>query len=336
MKTGQDHKTRQRPPLDPEVARLLHEIATDPASSLLQRAARPAGPAVLDAEPVSPWATGLTAAERELLLVYREEAAGLLRTLFQERFLADERMGLLAVQPLASNQGSRDDRGPVPPAGSLEETIQSLAASFGEDSGGVAILGLLEAGREHPARPGHLARLAAALFRLVPDDHHRFLVGLEQAQSRQLHSARLTFGEIAARTLDPFLAMMSLGWQGAVYGLAGSARAARNAYRAAGRSQCASANSTLSWCAWSLQVGDRSEAQAAAVRFEDRVGSAPEEAVDAWVASRRREQQRGMWTASREASRLARELTEDAPTAREGMIRVFSSTIASDDLVTSH
>ncbi|HJP01230.1 MAG TPA: hypothetical protein QF764_05630 [Planctomycetota bacterium] len=335
MKTQRDPQARARPPLDPEIARLLHEIAIDPASSLLRRAARPGASSTLDEEPVSPWATGLTAAERELLLVYREEAALLLRTMFEERFLEDERMELLARWRLRLEpRRGGSTRGPRP-AGNLEETISSLTSSFGEDSAGRTILESLGVGREHPQLPGHLARLAAALFRLVPDDHSRYYVGLEQAHSRQLHSAHVTFGEIAARTFDPRLSMMSLNWKGAVNGLADRPQAARDAYRAAAQFDGASANSTLSWCAWSLQIGDREEAQTAARCFEEAYGEASAETLDTWVEDRRHERKRGMWTATRQASRLARELNDDAPKAREGMNRVFSDDLLSDDLVAS-
>ncbi|MAF67559.1 MAG: hypothetical protein CMJ84_18125 [Planctomycetes bacterium] len=336
MKTGQDHKTRQRPPLDPGVARLLHEIATDPASSLLRRAARPGAPTLSDEEPASPWSSGLTAAERELLLVYREEAAALLRALFKECFLKDERMRLLTRW--RTRFDPKHDAPPRRPllAGSFDETTRSLNDCFGEDSGGRAILELLKVGREDPQLRGHLARLAAALFRLVPDDHSRYYVGVEQAHSRQLHSAGVTFGEIAARTLDPRLAMKSLDWKGAAHGLGNRPRTARDTYRSAAKFDGASANSALSWCAWSLQIGDHTEAQAAALRLEEQHFEIPAGSLDAWVEDRRRERLRGMWTATGEASRLVHEMNDDAPLARDGMNRVFSDELHSDVHVTNH
>lgn len=200
---------RDHPQFEPEVEALLREIARDPRSCLL-RVPRPAvsRTAVEEQPHVMAGATGLTAAERQLLLVHRADAAQLLRELCRRR-LMDEFFLSGAIGP-DWNASRR-----MAHAVSDEEWERSAKAelAFAADAAGdlEAYRLLQQCVARGPGTNASVADVAAASLRLEPSDEARIYVALDQISDGALRSAEAGLHQVIQGTTRRQLA--SIAWE---------------------------------------------------------------------------------------------------------------------------
>ncbi len=291
--------------LDPEVEALLQEIAADPRSSLL-RVPRPKvlrglferGSRAADEPATSARATGLTSAERQLLLVHRCEVAALLREacvlrLFEEPRAAEEigrdidvRRRIEIPDEDAWRARARREMDAVTDDSETTDAYELLLrcvhpadeSRWGEDASS--------------ARPS-AAQLATSSLRVAAHDSARICVGVDLIRRDEPRTALRVLESVLAgapSALHASNAHENVGWARAA---SGDAPAARDAYRAA--ALCGEPRPTplASWLFHALDAADRPDVLDAAARLDELVEPDHPSLADWLKGVRRKRAERG-------------------------------------------
>lgn len=259
----------------PEAARLLAEVVADPCSTLLGRDA--GTPAVTDEAPRSPLATGLTPPERELLAVWRDEAAYLLRRLVHEDLV---RGGAAATAGRVLS-GPREPRDELPrEAGAAR--IESLLEGLGEGAPSLGAPGTI--GGRLRARPADRLWLASASLRLAPTTTGRAYVANELMLRGQGRAATRIHRRLLAGPADARLRTHSLGALAQLHGGRGEHGEALRAACLAARLSPWDPAAARGWLLHAAQLGDGRELLEAAAHL-DEASAAPDRAGAAWLGA---------------------------------------------------
>ncbi len=259
----------------PEAARLLAEVVADPRSTLLGRDAGTA--AVTDESPRSSLATGLTSAERELLAVWRDEAAYLLRRLVHEDLV---RGGAAATAGRVLS-GPREPRAELPrEAGAAR--VEGLLEALGE--GAPALGGAAAIGARLRARPADRLWLAAASLRLAPTTTGRAYLANELMLRGQGRAAARIHERLLAEPADARLRTHALGALAQLHGGRGEHGEALRAARLAAWLSPGDPAAARGWLLHAAQLGEVRELLDAAAHLGE---AAPEcdRAGAAWLGA---------------------------------------------------
>jgi hypothetical protein len=257
--------------LSPEAARLLAEVAGDPRSTLLGRT--PPRGAAHDEAPWSASATGLSAAERELLAVWRDEAAYLLRRLVHEDLLrggAAATAGLVLTGP----REPRKELGREEGASRFEGLLEALGEG-GPDLGPPA-----EVGARLRARPLDRLWLVAASLRLAPTATGRAYLADELLLRGEGRGAGRLYGRLLEEPAPAELRSHSQGALALLHGSRGEHAEALRAARLAAALTPEDGTACRGWLLHATQHGGLDEVLAAASQLDgttpadDRGGSA--------------------------------------------------------------
>ena len=182
--------------VNPEIAELFDEIRRDPDSSLFRfEHRRRRGLGEERDVMVRPSATGLSAAERELLVVHREEAAWLLREAFLLRIAEDPGVAI----DYGGVGGARDANEFRRSVGNHRAALQADAASIPEGD-------VLEACEraDHGSWPS-LLELTLSSLRLVDTDHGRIYCAIALERNQEPLAARRLLWALLSRGHRPQL-----------------------------------------------------------------------------------------------------------------------------------
>ncbi len=199
--------SREMITLSAEVEEILRDVARRPGSGLLRVPRKDVARTVLERGAVAhARAAGMSAAERHLVQVHREEVAFVLRQAAHLMICEDAVIGAFAVNravpelraPLAAHHEMRI-------AGS--GLVQSQDAQV-EESGAIQIMELLLRGDlgQWPS----LGQIAASAHRLVPTQSSRINAALHARVSGEFGQSRLIFGEVL--TIGGSNAVMGMAW----------------------------------------------------------------------------------------------------------------------------
>lgn len=285
--------------IDPEVLALLHEVAEDPAARYFE-GLRARGPVFADQLQATSVATiDLTKAERQLVAVHREELAWILR-------MAARRENL--ENPNARDRFHRwkDDRRRVeiPSRDRWEkETTRWLQSPLGASDDLSAAITLVRAYMSRRLEERMAERLARAAIEVAPSDTTRIQLGLSLILSGRTIEALATLSDLLR--WRPRDGVSSLAWE--VTGLAESFKdklATLAAYRESCRMHSYAPCALMAWLTWACLYGDEDEVLDAA----GAVDAAPEESVNDYVLLIQRQLERGEWSPTPRAARMARDL----------------------------
>lgn len=189
---------RARP--SPDLEGLLREVAADPQAALFVIPPEKAVRIALDAGTrLGTAATGLVAAERELLRVHRDELAYLLRHACVMRLFSMERIGAYVIR--RTTRTAQHDVW----SQSMWRRKTELELQFALDAGldrerfGI-VRSLIDADAPQHAS---VAQLAASSARFAPSPQARLYAGMELHMTRQSHSAARIFESVAAEQACP-------------------------------------------------------------------------------------------------------------------------------------
>jgi hypothetical protein len=282
---------------EPEVEAILREIASDPRSSLL-RVSRPRHLLGLFERytNVGPQTVGLTAAERHLLQVYRNEVARLLGDVCRRRLVSGER-------PLNRSLTVDSDL-VIPSEAENRERSRALQPFAGElDEPDVESL-LERCASGDPTRQPSVTALAAAMARLVPSDSARGLAGLDLALRGQPRAALRLHHSILAGSPSPLMA--SIAWEnvGFAQELLRSQEAALDGFRIAALTDLGRSFPALVWLQRGLVMGLADESLRAASRVNELLGP-DDKTLDWYVRVLQQWKIQGAWEAHEHGRRLA-------------------------------
>lgn len=181
--------------LQPEVEEILREVARRPGSALLRVPRKDVARTVLERDTVVHARTaGLSAAERHLVQVYREEVAFALRQAAYYRLAhGDSSQGFMADRALASLRNGIPGLETVRTAASVAARA-AIEAGTGLDTRELLEQCVVPDSGEWPS-PG---QLAAAAHRLVPTSATRIYASLDLRACGQLQSALSPLWSIVA------------------------------------------------------------------------------------------------------------------------------------------
>lgn len=251
--------------IDPELRVLLQEIAEDPRAKLLRtEIPRPERLVLARFEPVGAAAPRLTSAERQLLLVYREETARILRDAAEWKLQQDP-LGAaqVSLHTDATNRRVVSDR-------------EELLALFdGRLHPGKGLMGDSALNREVRLSRSLLATPATAAvqyaglsLRLVPHDVAWIHLGRAALLERSFRPALQSLASVVHRPQSPALRSAALSWMGVAYGMVGSSCSAAQAYSAAAGVSDPAPIILISGLHEALLAGDRAAALRAAERID--------------------------------------------------------------------
>jgi len=264
--------------LDPEIEELLRQIARDPRSTLLRVTRPQIAKGLFERSPaVGARAAGLTAAERQLLCVHREETALMLRQLFYHRFLRDERMRRMTWMHGAGELGTESD---------LSRRLSASTEADGSDGtdswSAHVVADALAVPPDAAASP---SQIALAALRLVPSDNARNFLGYQLVRTGNLRSALRVFEGVARTSRRRRSVVSALSWSGIALGLLGEPRQALGMYATKVARPEEWPNKAMSRLTFSVQVGDVHEAVRAAAEV-DEFWSAGNAHISAWIQDR--------------------------------------------------
>ena len=304
--------------LDPEIEELLRRIARDPRSTLLRVTRPQIAKGLFERSPaVGARAAGLTAAERQLLCVHREETALMLRQLFYHRFLRDERMRRITCMYTAAGKkielGSEQDLG-----ARLAAQADPTTSDLGDAGASHVLADALALPPDAVASP---SQIALAALRLVPSDNARNYLGYQLVRTGNLRSALRIFEDVAARSPRVSSVVSALSWSGVAFVLMEQPRRALDVYSKAAQKAGGWPNDALCWLMFSIQVGDIIQAERAAAHV-DSMPTLNVHLVWPWVENQL--QLRGKtWSPSTEALELLSSLNDRIGDTSRSVLDVF-------------
>jgi hypothetical protein len=290
--------TNSGPYVDPQAIALLQEVALNPQSSLL-KIKRPqafAAAAGMGKDVLARSLIGLTSAEKDLLLVYRDEVAYLLRVAYYERagqVQVRNNRGHFYMPPRNRDQ----ERG----AGGIVDELERLAPWQGSNSE-PTIEAAISAVNSTQSSMLELASLSQRFSPGVPG--LIYLVD-EFLESSQGVSARATCSLLLERSLSedwraPVAQKLAMSWAC----MGNFAEAARQQGLALS-GLAPDASGALNWASYSLVCGDGRQAQAA-IRYLDTHWPEKTPAIQARLDLILIQARTAGWRLSREALALTR------------------------------
>ena len=251
--------------IDPALAELFEELASDPRSTLLRVPVRRAGSA-LNIEAVSSRAANLIAAERELLEVFRHEVRDLL--------LEACRRELFTLKGLQlSRWRSFDARLQVASEGEWLERVGRTLEDVPEEIEARGALNLLSGCVVNPdGRPPKVSQLAEAAQRVLFDDRARIYAALELVSEESPRAAMSLLNGVLGD--NPGRELSSYCWQnlGVSQHRLGDLCAALKSYERASLLGEARPGPLLSAFSVALAVEDVERAERYARELEDQMG----------------------------------------------------------------
>ena len=185
------------PVFEPEVEELLLEVASNPDSLLLRGPQRGGVTAPLDLEEgVSARAAGLTVSEKQLLRVWRAEAAEVLRQAFNESLDAAPLRGTLVV-PLDLDNTAAPRLGKNTVCAEAQR-LGRVAVSKGENKPLARALKMLQLGL--PIAKESSYELITLSHRLRPSDKTRICLGVVEAEAGRQERALAMYESIFRRS----------------------------------------------------------------------------------------------------------------------------------------
>ena len=262
-------------PISTEALQLLGEVAADPRSRLLSHGLRRIPG--LDEAPWHPEATGLSAAERELLAVWRDEAARLLRRLVHQDLVqagTAGTAGLVLTGPRHLHEELPREEGAL----RIESALRNLGTATRELASEADLAALLR------ARPMNRLQLAGLSLRLAPSPVSRTYVADELVlrggylAARRIHEQLLEEPGAAEHHGHSHAALALL------HGSLGDHAPALAHARSASELCPSDSNATRAWLLMALQRGDLPEALEAARHLDDLPAESGREQA-AWLGS---------------------------------------------------
>jgi len=181
--------------LQPEVEEILREVAKRPGSALLRVPRKDVARTVLERDTVvHARSAGLSAAERHLVQVYREEVAFALRQAAYVRLTTGE-----STHGFVADRAFAPLRAAIPSVGTVRAFASNVLASSRESGSDEDVMNLLEGCvspnvGEWPAS----GQLAGSAHRLVPANSSRIYMSLDLRGSGQFRAALLALEGVLA------------------------------------------------------------------------------------------------------------------------------------------
>lgn len=305
--------------LDPEVEGILRELAADPRSTLL-RTPRPTSirPLFDEAAARSSVEAGRTAAERELLDVWRARVAFHLREASLLR--------LFEEPETETYIGREGPRGELIETADPERLEADARDARDDDSLDVESLHGLElvvrcvqgAGDDRPSA----AQLAAASLRLVPHDSARSYVAQELLMRDESRTALRVLQNILAGAPSPY--MRSIAWENSGWALSNldDHAGAAQAYEVAAQLGPARSVPHLSWLFKAVLLGRTDDARRAA-RLVEEINGSGHPSVESWFSGIRGRRRAGRWSPSAESRTVRSALESSAGPLTQRLLDVF-------------
>ena len=263
--------------VDPEARALLNEVAQDPRSTILRKdRTMQMAQAVANGEDL--WITrktGLTSAERQLLEVWRDEAAFLLRLAHYEGFGRAGTNYSRGMYFLGDRNREREL--------GEDELLIRLKAMLGRFS---------EQTQEHQAIRSviqdftsfrrEMAWLATASLRIAPSHAGQAYVGDELLVAGDTHSARQVFERLATAPLQRHMRGTVEGTLSTVYSLLEQHDEALYRVKAAAKARPSSATFSFSWLMQAAKQGNGEEVRLA-IEHVDARWDGSESAIEVWT-----------------------------------------------------
>jgi hypothetical protein len=250
---------------EPELEQLIREIAADPRSHLL-RIPRPAAIRSLHSREreVSANATGLTLAERELVRVYRCEAAKLLREACVMRVMNHPEGKTWLVSHLTPVRQLR-----LRDTDDWSRRAQATLADATAHRGGLDGIELIETCVSHPdATAVSVAELAAASLRLEPADPAWIYPAIESVHEGRFAAALHSLERLLETPTSPWHRTFVWTQIGRAKLSAGDPSGALLAYKRVVELDASRIAGSLGWCAAACEIGDARQFAAAAEHLD--------------------------------------------------------------------
>lgn len=268
---------------DLELDALLREVAADPRATML-RIARPAAfrSAFESAIAVSPHATGLTLAEREIVRTHREQLALLLRQACVARLYAHPRAAALLVR-----QQTADTRIELIQPAELRRRARAELSACGDDLPRLDGIELVERmACDEGSGSTDVIQLAAASMRLWPTDQARMYEASALYFDGEARAASRLYEAVIAQSSDSLIVAFAWYNLARIHLDAGTFDQALDGYRAAVDCDDSLLIALLAWLAAGLSLGSESQSLAAATRLRD-VPPIPRSVIDEFARTRR-------------------------------------------------
>jgi hypothetical protein len=284
----------------PEVEEILRDIAQDESSVLFRVPREKVEMTLIERSGfVGETAPGLSAAEREILRVHREEVAYVLRLACWVQ-LTSSTWGRVTLH-------TRDGVGvPIEASSrvSISEQAERALLTTSEDRTRIDESDCLaHVSRPFPGSWPSVAQLASASHRLVPTDQTRLYAGLDLVSRQQPTSARFVFHQVLSGTPEPTHRVAALDDIAVAFGAQGLQVRAHPYLKAASYHAPERMESHLNLLLSAIQLGADADALTASSQLERwvRANDPDLESALTKVAQRRKA---GHWSPTEDSHRL--------------------------------
>jgi len=289
---------------EPELEDLLREIAADPRSQLLRLPRPESLPALLARPgPVSAGRAGLSAAERHLLEVHRDELADVLRRACLTRFFSDPQRSIYLNRSRNARELIRFDT-PEQWRARAHQALEDARRGAAQLAG----LDLLEAClRSEPTERISITQLARTSLLLQPTDVAEAYVGLDLILSSKELSGIKVLEQLISDQPSTYVKACSLENVALGFGISGQDAKAITYYRRSAQVDNQRPAPIMGWLVCALIAADRQEARVAAA-WLDAIAGGDHPAVDHFISCKTQQRSRGLFKVSGSARRLMHDL----------------------------
>lgn len=308
------------PEIDLELRILLQEIAEDPKARFFKgEIPRPERITLGSIEPVSSGTARLTRAERKLVQVHREEAAGLLRLAAASVLLEDPWLNQIEFPFHGPNT-----RVVVPGRIEMVRILEGSAKRELEQRDSFVVReSLQDALRLLGAGSPDASRFAALSLRLAQNDSAYVHLARHLLIQGHAHAAETMLWGIARRSGRSLIGAVALSWIGVIQARAGRYPQALAVCRAAAQAGQTVPDEHFSWLGCAILAKDHAAAHEAMREIDERYEPL-DAGVDDWIRARRFERERWPWPTSLESHQLAQQITSSSDSTARRIADVYA------------